>query len=608
MRHLSIATRIYAILGLSLGFSLAAIAFLLFQIRHVNSRYEDVLATEIAQQARACTMEVSFKAQVQEWKNILLRGGNPLELVKYRESFFRYEAQVRQQALELKKAVKDPYALAQLNEFLAAHERLRGEYRAALASYDGQPGAAQAADRLLKGQDRAPAEAIERIVTALQRRADDVMAATQASVVRQRWLIGVSTVAAFLAVLVAGVLITRGITRPVLQTMSVLEKVAQGDLTSRLEVASRDEVGRMGLALNQAVEALRKAAEQEKQQQAAERARQQQAAELEQQQVERERQQATEVKQKVDSILAAVSAAAAGDLTQPVTVAGTDAIGQMGEGLAQLLTKLRGNVANIAHTSQALASASQQLTAVSQQLASTAEETAAQAKVASVAAEQVSQNVTTAATAADEMGASIREIAKSANEAARVATGAVSVAQRTNAIVAKLGESSLEIGNVIKVITSIAQQTNLLALNATIEAARAGEAGKGFAVVANEVKELAKQTARATEDIGRKIEAIQADTQSAVAAIDHIGKIINQINDIQNTIAGAVEEQTATTGEIGRNAAKAARGSSEIAQNVTGVAEAARTTTEGASNTKGAADELAKMAQDLQKLVAQFKY
>ena len=175
-------------------------------------------------------------------------------------------------------------------------------------------------------------------------------------------------------------------------------------------------------------------------------------------------------------------------------------------------------------------------------------------------------------------------------------------------MVAKLGESSTEIGNVIKVITSIAEQTNLLALNATIEAARAGEAGKGFAVVANEVKELAKQTAKATEDISHKIEAIQGDTKGAVEAIAQIGKIINQINDIQNTIASAVEEQTATTGEISRNVAEAATGSTQIAQSITGVAQAARSTTEGASNAKSAADELARIAHDMQKLVGQFKY
>jgi methyl-accepting chemotaxis protein len=323
---------------------------------------------------------------------------------------------------------------------------------------------------------------------------------------------------------------------------------------------------------------------------------------------ERERRHAEELRTKVESILEVVNSAARGDLTREIPVNGADAVGQMGEGLAKFFANLRQNVSSIAEMAQTLASASRQLTAVSQQMAANAEETAAQANVASAAAEQVSTNVTTVATGADEMGASIREIAKNATEAAKVATSAVKVAEKTNQTVAKLGESSAEIGNVIKVITSIAQQTNLLALNATIEAARAGEAGKGFAVVANEVKELAKQTAKATEDISRKIEAIQTDTKGAVEAIGQIGKIINQINDIQNTIASAVEEQTATTGEISRNVAEAAKGSNEIAQNITGVAQAARGTTEGASNTKDSADGLSKMALELQHLVGQFKY
>jgi methyl-accepting chemotaxis protein len=323
---------------------------------------------------------------------------------------------------------------------------------------------------------------------------------------------------------------------------------------------------------------------------------------------ERERQQGEELRDKAESVLGVVNAATEGDLTREMTVRGTDSVGQMANGLANFFSNLRRNVARIAQTAQTLAGASQQLTAVSQQMAANAEETATQANVAAAAAEQVSHNVATVSTGTEEMGASIQEIAKSASEAARVATSAVKVAERTNATVAKLGESSAEIGNVIKVITSIAQQTNLLALNATIEAARAGEAGKGFAVVANEVKELAKQTAKATEDISRKIEAIQTDTKGAVEAIAQIGKIINQINDIQNTIATAVEEQTATTGEISRNVAEAARGSSEIAQNISGVAQAARGTTEGAGNTKASADDLSRLALDLQKLVSQFKY
>ncbi len=259
---------------------------------------------------------------------------------------------------------------------------------------------------------------------------------------------------------------------------------------------------------------------------------------------------------------------------------------------------------SVSENAGALEMSSEELGVVAKQMSANSDETLNQSNSVATAAEEVSTNVSTVATAAEEMSASIKEIAKSAGDAAGVAGNAVSVAQSASDTVNNLGTSSVEIGQVIKVITSIAQQTNLLALNATIEAARAGEAGKGFAVVANEVKELAKQTATATEDISGKIQAIQGDTQNAVDAIGQIGDIINKINDIQNTIASAVEEQTATTNEIARNASAAAQGSTDIARNISNVTQGAQTTSQGASKTLSAANELAKLASELQAVVS----
>jgi methyl-accepting chemotaxis protein len=268
---------------------------------------------------------------------------------------------------------------------------------------------------------------------------------------------------------------------------------------------------------------------------------------------------------------------------------------------------LQASMKSIAQNAQALSSASQELSATSQQMSGNAEETSAQASTVATATQQVTSNLNSVATGAEEMTSTVQSIAGNAGEAAKIAGEAVKTANAANATVAKLGESSAEIGQVIKVITSIAQQTNLLALNATIEAARAGEAGKGFAVVANEVKELAKQTAKATEDISRKITAIQEDTKRAVESIGSITAVINQINDISSTIATAVEEQSATTNEMSRNVQEAAKGSGEISQNIQGVATAAESTTHGAQDTLKAAEQLTEMSSQLRTLVEQFK-
>ncbi|GGC17500.1 methyl-accepting chemotaxis protein [Cellulomonas carbonis] len=297
-----------------------------------------------------------------------------------------------------------------------------------------------------------------------------------------------------------------------------------------------------------------------------------------------------------------------GDLTVTADLTSRDEVGRMGTALDGAVSRLREMLGTIDTSSASLASAAEEMSATTTQIASTAEETAAQAGVVSAAAEQVSRSVQTVAAGSEQMGASIQEIAHNAMRAAEVGRTAVDAAATTSDAVNRLGESSKEIGNVVKMITSIAEQTNLLALNATIEAARAGEAGKGFAVVAGEVKELAQETARATEDIARRVESIQEDTGGAVVAIGRITEIIASINDFQMTIASAVEEQTATTNEMNRNVTQAAVGSGEIATNISSVAGAADLTTQGVTQSREAVESLARMSTELKALVGQFRY
>ena len=296
-----------------------------------------------------------------------------------------------------------------------------------------------------------------------------------------------------------------------------------------------------------------------------------------------------------------------GDLTQRVEVTSHDDIGQLGESFNAFVEKTQNTIKAIGDNAQTLAGASEELTAVSQQMGANAEETSAQASVVSAASEEISRNVQTVASGVEELSASTREIAGNASEAAKMASSAVKAADEANTTVTKLHASSMEISAIVSAINSVAEQTKLLALNATIEAARAGDAGKGFAVVANEVKDLAIETAKASDDISRKIEVIQADTQGAVEVISQINKIISKIDEFQSTIAATVEEQSAATNEIAQNIAEAARGSTEIMHNISGVAEAAQSTSTGATDTQTASAELSRMAAELQRLVGEFK-
>lgn len=302
-----------------------------------------------------------------------------------------------------------------------------------------------------------------------------------------------------------------------------------------------------------------------------------------------------------------LNAVADGDFTQQLEVTSRDEVGEMAMALNRAVSLLRATLEAVGDNVVILASASDELAAVSCQMAQNAEETASQAAVVSESAAGVSSSVHTVAVAAEELNASIRDVAQHAAAASTVAGTGATGARSAEATVNALGESSSEIESIAQLISGIAHKTHLLALNATIEAARAGAAGYGFAVVAHEVKELAAATASATQQVQAAVIRIQAGVGDASAGIGEVARVIDVINDSQANIAGAVEEQTATTNDIGRSASEAANGSAEIARNIAAVAQATKSTTEGAAQSQVAAADLSRMASDLRILVGQFR-
>jgi methyl-accepting chemotaxis protein len=302
----------------------------------------------------------------------------------------------------------------------------------------------------------------------------------------------------------------------------------------------------------------------------------------------------------------ALAAMADGDLTSEVTVTSRDEVGQMAEAFVRAQGATRETVTALSHSADALGTSARQLAEIGRQIGLSADESYALASGAADSAQQVSLDVQSVATGAEEMGASINEIARNSSEAARVATDAVAAAQTTNEMMDRLGAASASIATVTQTISSVAAQTNLLALNATIEAARAGDAGKGFAVVAGEVKALARETAAATEDISQRVAAIGIETANAIAGIAEISKVIGQISDYQDTIAAAVEQQSATTAEMNRGVSEAASRTSNIAENISRVASTTAATRTSITGAEQAAATLTDLSAELTGLVNRF--
>jgi methyl-accepting chemotaxis protein len=295
-----------------------------------------------------------------------------------------------------------------------------------------------------------------------------------------------------------------------------------------------------------------------------------------------------------------------GDLTQRMDDSRDDEIGQLSGAFNRFVDKVAGTVRDINRCAREVATSAAGVSTVADGLARRAARSRTQAQGAHGVAAEIGSSVSAAAAGAEEMGVSITEIARSAADAADVGRQAASLAEATESTIAALGARSAEIGDVVKVISGVAEQTNLLALNATIEAARAGDAGKGFAVVANEVKELAQEAARASEDIAQRVQGIQSETSAAVRSIARIAEVVRSINDHQTTIASAVEEQTATTRELTRSVAAAAEGAGTVTSKLTSVSQDADESAADVERARSAAQELDGLSRELNRLLTVF--
>ena len=310
---------------------------------------------------------------------------------------------------------------------------------------------------------------------------------------------------------------------------------------------------------------------------------------------------------QADTILKCVASASSGDLTKRIDIKCDNVMGLISDAVNELMDKLSNVMGTIIKDNNALTQSSTNLGVISESLIKDAESTKLKAGSANKSAEEVKSNINSVAASSKQMASSISEVAKVTQKAYQIAAEAVGLSEESSVTIRELGRHSNDIGDVIKVISSIASQTNLLALNATIEAARAGDAGKGFSVVANEVKELAHQTAKATDDIQGKIEDIQNSTQKSVASINAIAKIIKQINDIASTIASAVEEQDTTTRDITNLISDSFTKAISISDSSKEVREVANTTFERSQQSQVVAEEVGKLAKNLQDLVSIFK-
>ena len=545
--------RILLLFGLCSAVLLAAAAYGFWQY----GASVDVFVREVrASQANAVdvlTVETNFKKQVQEWKDVLLRGKKPEALDKHWNAFQQRENDVRSAADRMRTSVADPEAAQLIGQFHAAHKEMGEAYRRGLQTFRDRGFDSAAGDAAVAGIDRPPTELLgkarERFIAVADRDAKQASEGAQ----RTAWI--VSLVLAFSAIAGAAIFMVvaqRSISQPLMLVVGSLSELAGGNTATEVRGQDRgDEIGKVAVAIQILKEKMIEAECMKADQAAAE--------------------HRVADQRKSDMIKIADNF--------------EDAVGQIVE---------------------TVSSASRELEASAGALATTAERAQALSTTVAGSSERASANVQSVAAATEELSASVREIGRQVHETARIAREAVGQARSTTDHVSGLSKAASRIGDVVELINTIAGQTNLLALNAAIEAARAGEAGRGFAVVASEVKALAEQTSKATDEIGQQIADIQAATNQSVGAINHISATIEELSEISATIAVAVEQQGAATQEISHNVQQAASGTQQVSSSVIDVQRGASDTGSASSQVLSAARALTSESRRLKSEMGRF--
>lgn len=536
---------------------------------------------------------VSFKLQVQEWKNILLRGADKESYEKYLKAFESNEKEVREKLESLKPLIKAAgLDQVRIDEIMGLHAELGTKYRNALKAHDpSEQDFNKTVDKMLKGADRPLDEAfnkmvsvidgevkevedlrgsmakqiyevcrpkemasisfIEKIISFNAEKAEKAAKRARKNAVISKTVSGIGVFCGFVFSLFFGLSLAMSITRPVKKTISVVHLMEKGDMSQRVEIMNRDEIGSLAAAMNSMA----------------------------------------------------------------------DNLGSIIKNLDTKTIALENASANLSGISGNMADGANEAARIAESVAAAAEEMNASASGVAAGMDSASDRLGSVAGATEEMSATIHEIAVSAEKARKITDDARTKAVSISDYMKTLGEAAKDIGQVTEVITDISGQTNLLALNATIEASRAGEAGRGFAVVANEIKELARQTSTATDEIRQKINGVQSSTDTVVESIANVASIISETSDIVSSIASAIEEQSAATREIASNINNVAKNvydantsvsqmasvSGEIARDISRVDMASKNISQGIKTIISSSDHLSDMSGELKRIVESFK-